>query len=274
MRLIVLVILISFCSSSFSQNKEVCFTFDDLPVATISFKSIPFQKMVLNKLLLALNKHKIPAIGFVNEKKLYSNNQLDTQKVNLVKLWLNAGMDIGNHSFSHFDYHKTSSKKYFDDIIKGEIITKKLMAEFGRSPKYFRHPFLHVGETKERADSLHTCLKNSGYEEAPVTIDNSDWIFSLAYDSAMVKKDTLLMKKIGVTYINYMEMKLKYFENQALKLFGRNIKQILLLHSNGINADYLDDLAAMYIKNNYEFIQLKNALSDEAYLTNITVYRN
>jgi peptidoglycan/xylan/chitin deacetylase (PgdA/CDA1 family) len=257
---------------SYGQKNQVCFTFDDLPVAVLSFRSNEFQKTVTTKLLSALNKHKIPAIGFVNEKKLFDSNQPDTPKINLLKMWLDSGMDLGNHTFSHMDYHKVNSKKYFDDILKGEKLTKPLIAGYGKSIRYFRHPFLHAGESKEKADSLNNFLKSTGYSVAPVTIDNSDWIFSMAYDSAMVKKDTALMKSIGTTYIDYMERKLKYFEKQSNKLFDRNIRQILLIHANAINADYLNELAVMYEQNNYEFISLSQTLEDKAYLTNITVF--
>jgi hypothetical protein len=146
------------------------------------------------------------------------------------------------------------------------------MASYGKSLRYFRHPFLHAGESKEKADSLYVFLKSTGYITAPVTIDNSDWIFAMAYDSAMVSRDTTLMKSIGTTYIIYMERKLKYFESQSTKLFGRNIKQILLVHANAINADYLNELAEMYEMHNYEFISLSQTLEDKAYFTNITAY--
>ena len=80
------------------------------------------------------------------------------------------------------------------------------------------------------------------------------------------------MKSIGATYIDYMERKLKYFEKQSNKLFGRNIRQILLLHANAINADFLNELAMMYERNNYKFVSLSKALEDKAYTTNISVF--
>ena len=272
MRKLILSILF-FCGVLYyGQKNQVCFTFDDLPVAALSFKSNDFQKSVTVKILTALKKHNIPAIGFVNEIKLYDNNQPDTSEINLLKMWLDAGLDLGNHTFSHMDYHKVNTKKYFDDILKGEKITKPLMASYGKLIRYFRHPYLHAGETKEKTDSLNIFLKRIGYIEAPVTIDNSDWIFSSAYDSAMVKKDTSLMKSIGTTYIDYMERKLKYFEKQSNKLFGRNIRQILLIHANAINSDYLNELAIMYESNNYKFVSISKALEDKAYLTSIVVF--
>jgi hypothetical protein len=80
------------------------------------------------------------------------------------------------------------------------------------------------------------------------------------------------MKKIGSDYIDYMESKLKYFERQAYLLFGREINQILLLHANLLNGNYLDSLAKMFLKNNYEFVTMEEALKDNAYQTSITVY--
>ena len=272
MKKLILSILF-FCGVlSYGQKKQVCFTFDDLPVAALSFRSNEFQKTVTIKLLSAMKKHNIPVIGFVNEIKLFNSNKPDTSKINLLKMWLDAGMELGNHTFSHMDYHKVTTKKYFDDVLKGEKITKPLMASYGKSLRYFRHPYLHAGESKEKADSLNIYLKSIGYIVAPITIDNSDWIFSIAYDSAMVKKDTALMKSIGTTYINYMERKLKYFESQSIKLFGLNIRLILLVHANAINADYINELAKMYEMHNYEFISLIQTLEDKAYLTNITVF--
>ncbi len=272
MKTFALSLLLLFGSLCYGQNKQVSFTIDDLPVVTLSFRSYEFAKTVTTKLLQSLSKHKIPAIGFVNERKLYDVNQKDTSQIHLLRMWLDAGMDLGNHTFSHMDYHNVDGKKYFDDIIKGERVIRPLMASYGKSLKYFRHPFLHSGESKGKADSLLVFLKSNGYIEAPVTIDNSDWIFSLAYDSAMVKGDTTLMNSIATTYVGYMEKKLKYFESQSIKLFGRNIKQILLIHANALNADHLNELAIMFERNSYEFISLNQALEDEAYLTKVTVF--
>jgi len=82
------------------------------------------------------------------------------------------------------------------------------------------------------------------------------------------------MKKIGADYLVYMESKLKYFEKQVYQLFGREINQILLLHASLLNADYLDSLAKMFLKNNYKFVTMGEALQDKAYETSITVYGN
>lgn len=149
---------------------------------------------------------------------------------------------------------------------------RELTKTYGTEYKYFRHPFLHIGLSEEKHDSLNIFLDNHGYEEAPVSIDNDDYIFAFAYSKAMYNKDSTLMDRIGRDYLDYMEEKLLYFENQSKKLLGRNVKHILLLHANAINADYLDDLAERYRKLGYSFISMEKALSDPAYQQEITRY--
>ena len=73
------------------------------------------------------------------------------------------------------------------------------------------------------------------------------------------------MKQVGAAYVPYLENKMDYWERQSLKLFNREIKQILLLHANFINSDYFGDIAKMLKKRGYKFITLEEALKDESY---------
>jgi hypothetical protein len=163
---------------------------------------------------------------------------------------------------------------FTQDVLKGELITKQILADRNKSLKYFRHPFLHIGNTKEKYDSLTNFLKSVNYITAPVTIDNEDYIFAVAYKRAKEKNDLTLTAKIGRDYIAYMENKLHYFENQSQKLFGKNINHILLMHASWLNSDYIDSLAIMLKKNDYNFISLDETLRDELYQTEITKFGN
>lgn len=268
----IFIFFILFGLSSFGQKKEVCLSFDDLPVVSYGISDTVFQKGLIDNLISGLKKNSIPAIGFVNEKKLFNKEGLIQFQVELLKHWVNNNLGLGNHTFSHPDYNLVSFKNFTQNVLKGEIITKKILSHKGKTIRYFRHPFLHLGNTKEKSDSLDNFLLNHGYVTAPVTIDNEDYLFAVAYKRAKVKKDTLLIKQIGQDYINYLEKKLKYYETQSNRLFGRNIKQILLLHASWLNSDYIDSLAAMFRRNNYEFITMDQALEDDIYKTKITVY--
>jgi len=257
---------------AFGQQKQVCFSFDDLPVVSYGITDTIYQKKLLNKLVSSLCNNKIPAIGFVNEGKLYDKEVLDQFQVNLLKGWADSGLDLGNHTYSHPDYNAVTFTDYSQDILKGETITKEILKDLGKVIRYFRHPFLHVGNSKVKADSLSDFLANKGYQIAPVTIDNDDYLFALAYKRAAVKKDSGLMTQIGRDYVKYMEKKLNYFEKQANRLFGRDINQILLLHASLINSDYIDSLIFMFKRNNYIFVSMDKATEDKAYKTDITVF--
>ena len=272
--LTVIIFLLINVVSYGQQQKQACFSFDDLPVVNYGIKDSTCQKDLFNKIVLSLQTNNVPAIGFVNEKKLYDDKGIIQYQVDLLRKWSTSELELGNHTFSHPDYNKVSFQYYTDDILKGEIIVKGILNEQDKQIKYFRHPFLHVGNTKARADSLNAFLIKHNYLVAPVTIDNADYLFALAYKRTKEKNDTALMNTIGHDYIDYMEKKLKYFEMQSNNMFGRDISQILLLHASMLNSDYLDSLIALYKANNYVFVSMDEALKDTAYKTEITVYGN
>lgn len=247
-----------------SEKKELAITFDDLPAVTVT-SDINALKTNTQNLLSALIKHKVPAIGFVNEYKLYEDSTYIQQRADLLRMWLEAGMLLGNHTYSHIDMNSTPLDNYEKDVLNGETTIKKLLAEKGQKPEFFRPPFLHIGTSIEERNSFENFLHDHGYKMAPVTIDNSEWIFARAYLNAKQKSDSLMMKKIAESYIPYMEQKFEYFEKQSVELFGHNIKQILLIHANELNADHFNELAQMLENRGYRFITLSDALKDSAY---------
>jgi peptidoglycan/xylan/chitin deacetylase (PgdA/CDA1 family) len=269
-----LSLIILFTSLLFSQNPEtkrfIAVTFDDLPMNTKYLKDGNQWIEQTQKLLSTIKKFDIPAIGFVNEFKLYVNDVLDSSRLNALQLWVDADLELGNHTYSHPDYHNTENEEFFADIVKGEKITKVLLSQKNKKLEYFRHPFLHTGNSLEKKKALEDFLTEHNYTIAPVTIDNGEWIYARAYENAYNKNDVELMKQIGSEYVSYMIDKTIYFENQSIKLFGYELKQILLVHANMINADYFDELADELLKHNYQFISLKEALTDPAYQTEDT----
>jgi len=255
-----------------AQQKKMCVTVDDLPVVSYGINEPAFLLDVTRNLIATFDKYDIPAIGYVNEQKLYINGQLDSARVSLLALWLDNGYDLGNHTYSHKNYDKTPFNEFTADILKGEKVTKSLCEQNNKSLNYFRHPYLRAGKTKGAYDSLNQFLNQNGYQVAPVTIDNDDYLFAVAYHRAFQKGDTDLMQKIGKSYIEYMERKLLYFEALSEHLFGRNISQTLIIHANLLNAHYLDELAEMYLSHGYDFISQAEVLEDEAYREPITKF--
>ncbi len=245
-------------------QRKIAITIDDLPAVTLDKSNANYQD-ITDKLLSTLEKTQVPAIGFVNENKLYRNNRLDPVRLDLLRDWLASGMELGNHGFAHKDYHRVSFREFAEDIKKGEKYTNVVLKEQGQQLKYFRHPFLHTGNSSDKQLQLTKFLKDNNYVVAPVTIDNAEYIFARAYELALQSADQELMEKIGNAYIPYMEQKTAYFESQSRMLFNREISQTLLIHANALNGDYLDELLQMYQRRGYQFVSLEEALKDPAY---------
>ena len=262
--LIVLLVLLAAGGTATAQSRTIAVTIDDLPVVSTR-SDLKNRREITKKLLGHIRKADVPAIGFVNENKLYKENKPDPEQVALLELWLKAGLELGNHTYSHRSLNAISLKDYQDDLLKGETITSGLLAEHNRKIRFFRHPYLQTGRSMEIKAEFAKFLAANGYTIAPITFDNADYIFSRAYDIAFDRKDRKLMKRVGEAYVPYMEAKLDYWERQSIKLFGREISQTMLLHANFINSDYFDDLARMMKKRGYSFISLEDALKDEAY---------
>ena len=263
--ILTLAILIS-ASTGFGQKavRTIAVTIDDLP--TVSTKNDPETRLsITKKLLRSLAKHKVPAVGFVNENKLYAGDELDASQVALLRMWLDADLELGNHTYSHRSLNRIDPAEFREDVIRGQEVTSGLLVPSGKRLRYFRHPFLHTGRTKEIKDEFAAFLKQHGYTIAPITHDNGDYIFARAYDIANDRGDSKLAKRVADAYVPYMEEKLDYWERQSVKLFGREIAQTLLLHANSINAERFDELAKMFKRRGYKFVDLETALQDKAY---------
>lgn len=261
-----LIFLCIFISSVSAQrvDRTIAVTIDDLPVVVT--QSDARKRLDITKRLLGhIKKAKVPAIGFVNENKLYTDGKRNEEQIGLLKIWLDAGLELGNHTFSHRSADALTVEEYTNDILQGEVITKELLKAKGMTMRYFRHPFLQTGSDIQKKTAIYKFLSEHGYTVAPISFDNADYIFARALDNARDKKDADLAKRVGEAYVPYMEAKLDYWERQSMKTLGRPIRHTLLIHANSINADYFDDLASMFVKRGYRFISLQEALEDEAY---------
>ena len=254
-----------------AQSRQLCVTVDDLPMVAYGADN---HAEITRKLIAHFQKYDIPAIGFVNEGKLYEGGELRTREVALLKQWLAGGYELGNHTFGHNSYHQVIFSDFTADVLKGAVVTPPLSRAAGLPWRYFRHPYLHIGKSPSAYDSLTVFLTEQGYTEAPVTIDNTDYLFAKVYALAQIKGDTALMRHIGTDYVAYMEAKVHFYEKASRKLFEREIPQVLLIHASLLNADYLDDLAEMYQRSGYAFVNLPTALQDAAYREKITRFGN
>jgi len=260
--LLALAIAATAAQAQSAPGRSVAFTFDDLPI--VRWTSLADARAVTTRLLDGIDAAHIPTIGFVNEGKLESASEKPA-RIALLEAWLAHGLDLGNHTYSHMRLYDSGREPFEADVLKGERVTRPLVAARGRRLRYFRHPTLNTGRDVETKAAVDSFLERHGYIVAPVTIDNDEWLYALAYDRARSSGDSTQMQALGRDYIRYMTEVFAHWEEQSRRLLGREPAQILLVHANRLNADWLGALAAMIAGRGYQFISLDRALEDPAY---------
>jgi peptidoglycan/xylan/chitin deacetylase (PgdA/CDA1 family) len=241
-------------------------TFDDLPKSQ-GLDDIAGAQRTTESILGVLKKHKAPAVAFVNEGKLYSGPEMMADRAALLRSWVDAGVPLGNHTYSHLDINDVPLQKYEDDVVRGERTYTRLMRGRPSADRWFRHPFTHTGPTEDVKAALNKFLAARGYRVAPFTIENSDWMFSAAYGKAKAARDEAQVARIRDAYLAYDDTMLDWFETLAKEDFGREIPQILLIHSNELHTDVLDALLTKIEQRGYRWVTLHDAMNDPAYRT-------
>jgi len=208
------------------------------------------------KLLAPFQRERIPLTGFVNE--CHHTDELQA----LLTLWVATGADLGNHTCSHLDLNTTPAAAFEAAIVKGEAVTT---ASLGHRPVYFRYPFLHAGKDLETKRAVQQFLLARGYRNAPVTLDDSDYMFAVVYAKALTAGDSGKARHVLEVYLAYMESIFAFFEARSIEVTGHEIRQILLIHASQLNADAMPDLLRMMRGRGYTFVSLEHALEDSAY---------
>lgn len=246
-------------------ERAVAITFDDLPYASVPAVNSAYLLGMTTRLLHQLQANQVPAVGFVNEAKLVRDGILDPERVDLLRDWIRAGFELGNHTYSHPSLNRVPLDAFQSDVLRGETLTRALMQAAGHPLRWFRHPYLHLGKTTVVRTAFQDFLATHGYTVAPVTVNNSEWVFAVAYSRAQAQGDQGASRRIGAAYVLHMETMFTRVEKLALDLFGRPIAHVLVLHANALNADHFDALAAMLRQRGYGFVTLDDAFRDSAY---------
>ena len=110
------------------QQKQIAITIDDLPCAG-GCRGLAEMRAITARITDALKG--TPAIGFVNEVGLQVRGERDA-RAQLLEEWLDAGLDLGNHTFAHLGPNNVPLNEYADDILKGEVVTRQLLERLCR----------------------------------------------------------------------------------------------------------------------------------------------
>lgn len=244
--------------------EPVALTFDDLPAMALD--GTPWNAAQTTRRLLAgLHRHRFPAIGFVTGESMEGARRREGQAV--LSAWIAAGHELGNHTYSHNSLNHTAVADYIADVGREDATLRPLLRAHGRSLLWFRHPYLETGATLSDKRTFESWLAGAGYRIAPVTMENSDYLFSPLYDDALRRHDRHAAARVRLAYLDYTRRVVPWYREAGLALFGRRPAAVFLLHACRLNADVVDDLAAILKANELQPVALSQALADPAYAT-------
>jgi len=260
---LLLVILVTGAASAAEPaRRPLLISVDDLPVAGGGLHTDPGERELITRgLLAALAKHHIPAVGLV----IWGNVKTPDDRV-LLRRWLAAGHELGNHSASHLDFTKTGADAYIADVEAGRTgLAGFLAGEDDRKVRFFRFPFLNEGDTEAKLDAVRAYLTHSAQRSLPVTIDDQDWDFEKPWVEARRKNDSKEMERIGDEYQEALHVEIRDQEARGDRLLGHPTPQILLLHANEVGAAQWDRLFTWLEGRGYRFAKADEVLADDAF---------
>ncbi len=238
-----LLSLLLFSSVTLAQTRLIAITIDDLPFVGEQ------ASLHLNMILDTLKRDQVPATGFV----IAANVRPDDMEV--LKKFREAGLGIGNHTWSHKNLAQLSLKNYLQDIDKADKTLAPVLSE----PRYFRYPYLDTGAGEE-SKAIRQFLDAHQYRIAPVTVDSKDFVFNQLLLTVPESNRRAYMNVLLPCYLEFLWQQTLKVEEQSIQAQHPEQAQILLIHANLLNAYALGDIINLYQSHGYRFISLEDAL--------------
>lgn len=208
------------------------------------------------RILAALAERRAPVTGFAVCDRLGSGGEA------IARQWLAAGAGLGNHTADHRAVDDVEPAEWSRRV--GEC-KRRLAAIAGREIRWFRFPYLRTGETPERRDAAARALARLGHDQAPVSIDTSEWALVRPYVDALERGDRETAAAIGLAHVDHVRAAALRYRVIARRRSGRDPAHVLLLHANALAADHLGAALDALAAEGFRFVELGEALADAIY---------
>lgn len=245
---------------SVSGTHVVLISVDDLPIASGSLHSEPAERERITRALLdALARHQIKAAGMVTWKNMATDGD------KLLDLWLQAGHELGNHTYAHLDYSTTDTVPYLADLERGRAALSAFLERHDRKLRLFRFPFLREGETLEKLRAARSWLEQTDQRNLPVTIDTQDWSFERPWVEARKAGDSARMTRLAEDFQHALRLEVLTQTALGDEWIGRASPQILLLHANEVGTAQWDALFTWMEGRGFRFASPDEVLADPVF---------
>ena len=246
-------------SPAAAPAQEIAFTWDDLP----SHGALPpgeTRVEIGKKLISAMRVANIPPVyGFVN------GIQTDREPLSspMLQDWRDAGLLLGNHTWSHPNLNQLTLEDWEQDLVKNEPLLQRYMTN--QDWRWLRYPYLAEGETKEKRSAVRQMVAKRGYKIAAVTMSFGDYMYNEPYARCVANNDSAGIALLETSYLAAASSAIEYSRAMSKALYGRDIPYVLLMHVGALDARLLPRLLQLYRGSGFSFIRLEDAEKDPFY---------
>ncbi len=239
--------------------QQIAFTWDDLP-AHSALPPGETRVEIGRKIVAAMKEEHLPPVyGFVNGI-LTEEEPLSTP---MLKDWRDAGLLLGNHTWSHMNLNQHSLAEWEADTLKNEALLKSYMGS--EDWHWLRYPNLAEGDTTQKREGARKFLAEHGYKIAGVTMSFGDYLYNAPYARCVAKNDAASVAQLEASYLAAADATIDYTRAMSKALYGRDIPYVLLMHVGALDARMLPRLLKLYRDKGFTFISLQDAEKDPFY---------
>jgi len=239
--------------------QQIAFTWDDLP-AHGSLPPGETRVEIARKIISAMQQaHMPPAYGFINGIQT-EHEPLSTP---MLQMWRDAGLPLGNHTWSHMNLDTQPLADWEQDVMKNEPMLKKYMGK--ADWRWLRYPFLAEGETAQKRTAARKFLASRGYRIANVTMSFADYLYNEPYARCVAKNDKAAIAQLEASYLDAADAAIVYSRSMSKSLYGQDIPYVLLMHVGAFDARMLPRLLKLYHTRGFSFVTLQEAESAPFY---------
>jgi len=246
------------------EGLEIALTINDMITSQINAEANPDDLCYMqdtrenfDKLVNALKANQMPpTVNFL------SGDGADAQ---LQTAWLASGNLLGNNTFDRHKAKKNTTKEFIDNIARNDQLFATFWKNAPPKRKYFRYPRLKANDDGFDREAVKAYLKQSGYMVAPYTIDAQDELFSQIYCGAQTKSAADCINLVKANFFSLLLDTTLKARAIAKEKAGREIKHILIIHTNQLTCDALAEMLVWFKGLGARFISLDEALSDPFY---------
>lgn len=238
------------------EAPEIAFTFDD--PTTDGGANLKWNELN-ERILVALASYRIKSVLFVCGMRVDSGSGRQ-----LISTWDRQGHLIGNHSYSHLFFNeneKVTLAEFEADALRNE----PLIRNYDNFRRLFRYPFFKEGDTVEKRDGMRSFLQKHGYRIGRATIDASDWAISARMEKRAEMNPNADFVGYREFFLEHIWERAKFYDSLARGVLARLVRHTVLLHHNPLNARFLGDLIAMFIRKGWKPVDAEYAYKDSVY---------